>query len=236
MKIRAQNSLQFILTKRLTLIVAVFWVIGALFAAYTARHEMEEGADTALVETSRRTSTLIIDYLENHQGTGGIVVLPEPGFDAVHDDDDDSDHDDHDGDFDDFDDFMQYQLRDAKGDVLLRSQNAPETQFDAPLEPGFSSGDEVRVYTSEIGNGDLFMQVAEPTEHRNEAIIETMVSQFTPLIFLIPVTILAVVYSVTRALGPVRRVRNEIDPDCAGRPDRGNQHHCHGGQSLDGKA
>lgn len=210
MKIRAQNSLQFILTKRLTLIVAVFWVIGALFAAYTARHEMEEGADTALIETSRRTSTLIIDYLENHQGAGGIVVLPEPGFDAVHDDDD-SDHDDHDGDFDDFDDFMQYQLRDANGDVLLRSQNAPEMPFDAPLESGFSNGDEVRVYTSVTGNGDLFMQVAEPTEHRNEAIIETMVSQFTPLIFLIPVTILAVVYSVTHALAPVRHVRNEIE-------------------------
>lgn len=211
MKIRAQNSLQFILTKRLTVIVALFWVIGALFAAYTARHEMEEGADTALVETSRRTSTLIIDYLENHQDAGGIVVLPEPGFDAVHDGDDESDHDDHDGDFDDFDDFMQYQLRDAKGDVLLRSQNAPDTPFDAPLERGFSDGDEVRVYTSVTGNGDLFMQVAEPTEHRNEAILETMVSQFTPLIFLIPVTILAVVYSVTRALGPVRRVRNEIE-------------------------
>jgi len=206
MKIRVQNSLQFILTKRLTVIVAVFWVIGALFAAYTARHEMEEGADTALIETSRRASTLVIDYLENHQDEGEIVVLPEPGFDVELGDDSDYDED-----FDDFDDFMQYQLRNADGAVLLRSRNAPETPFDTPLKPGFSNGDEVRVYTSVTGNGDLFMQVAEPTEHRNEAIIETMVSQFTPLIFLIPVTILAVVYSVTHALAPVRQVRNEIE-------------------------
>ncbi|KJE35207.1 histidine kinase [Thalassospira sp. HJ] len=206
MKIRAQNSLQFILTKRLTVIVAVFWVIGAAFAAYTARHEMEEGADTALIETSRRASTLVIDYLENHQDEGEIVVLPEPGFDVELGDDSDYDED-----FDDFDDFMQYQLRNADGEVLLRSQNAPETPFDTPLKPGFSNGDKVRVYTSVTGNGDMFMQVAEPTEHRNEAIIETVVSQFTPLIFLIPVTILAVVYSVTRALGPVRQVRNEIE-------------------------
>jgi two-component system OmpR family sensor kinase len=206
MKIRAQNSLQFILTKRLTVIVAVFWVIGAAFAAYTARHEMEEGADTALIETSRRASTLVIDYLENHQDEGEIVVLPEPGFDVELGDDSDYDED-----FDDFDDFMQYQLRNADGEVLLRSQNAPETPFDTPLKPGFSNGDEVRVYTSVTGNGDMFMQVAEPTEHRNEAIIETVVSQFTPLIFLIPVTILAVVYSVTHALAPVRHVRNEIE-------------------------
>lgn len=214
MKLKAQNSLQFTLTKRLTVIVALFWIVGAGFAAYTASHEMEEGADTALVETSRRVATLVLDYMMNHQVPGEILVMPEPRFAALHDSDDDADDgdhdDDHDGD-DDFDDFMQYQLRDANGDVLLRSQNAPDSPFDAPLKPGFSDGDDQRVYTSMTADGALFMQVAEPTEHRNEAILETVVSQFTPLIFLIPVTILAVVYGVSRGLGPVRHVRDEIE-------------------------
>ncbi|MEQ9347248.1 MAG: ATP-binding protein [Thalassospira sp.] len=207
MKLTAQNSLQFTLTKRLTIIVVLFWIIGAIFAAYTARHEMEEGADTALIETSHRTATLVLDYLITHQVAGEILVMPEPAFEIVFGVDGDDDGDD---DVDD-DDFMQYQLRNRAGDVLLRSQNAPDTPFDAPLVAGFANSDNLRVYTSVTTDGALFMQVAEPTEHRTEAIIETVVSQFTPLIFLVPITILAIVYGISRGLAPVRQVLDEIE-------------------------
>lgn len=203
MNIKQQNSLQFRLTKQLTMIVVLFWIVGAGFGAYTVHHEMEEGADTALVETSRRTATLVLDYLQNHQVPGEVLIMPEPAFEIVLEEDDDDD--------DAIGDFMLYQLRNADGDVLLRSQNASVEPFDAPLEPGFSDANNMRVYTSATNDGGLFMQVAETTGHRNEAILETVLSQFTPLIFLIPVTILAIIYGVSRALTPVRQVRDEIE-------------------------
>ncbi len=199
------------------MIVVLFWVIGTGLGASAIHHEMEEGADTALVETSRRTATLVLDYLVTHQVEGEILVMPEPAFDVADDDDSDSDRDDHESDRDgDHDgdengDFMLYQLRNANGEVLLRSRNASDTPFEAALKPGFADTDNLRVYTSTTGDGDLFMQVAEPTGHRDEAFWETVLSQFSPLIFLIPVTILAIVYGVSRGLAPVRQVRDEIE-------------------------
>ena len=48
------KSLQFALTKRLTVMVGVFWIAGSLLADFTMYHEMQEVFDSSLVKSAYR--------------------------------------------------------------------------------------------------------------------------------------------------------------------------------------
>ncbi|MDG4719256.1 MULTISPECIES: ATP-binding protein [Thalassospira] len=203
MKIKQQNSLQFVLIKRLTVIVALCWVAGSILAAYSMYHELEEASDTGLVETARRGSTLIETYLDAHSDGSSVVVMPTPAGRIVGSDNDDDD--------DSEDDYLMYQLRAANGDVLLRSHNAVAEPFEAPIEVGFYQDDDFRIYTAQSPDGELFMQVAEPMDHRHEAILESVAAQFLPIGLLIPAVIIGIILGVRQGLVPVQRVRDEIE-------------------------
>ena len=71
--------------------------------------------------------------------------------------------------FGDHEEYLIYQVRDAKGRVLLRSHDAPAEPFAAPLEPGMTNVDGMRVLTESTRDRRLFVQVAERDEHRYEA-------------------------------------------------------------------
>ncbi|WP_339861426.1 ATP-binding protein [Thalassospira alkalitolerans] len=201
----ATNSLQFALARRLTIIVTVFWIAGSGLAANSMYEEMEEAADTGLVETARQGSALIIDYLHTHapDEAGGVVVIPAPSDGLVKGDDDVDAIIDI--------DFLMYQLRSETGDLLLRSHNSVTEPFPVPLQGGFYQDDDLRVYTAVIAEHNLYMQVAEPMEHRDEAILESISAQFLPIALLIPAVIIAIMFGVRQGLKPVRHVRDEIE-------------------------
>ncbi|WP_417825427.1 ATP-binding protein [Thalassospira povalilytica] len=203
MKIKQQNSLQFILTKRLTIIVALCWIAGSVLAAYSMYHELEEAADTGLVETARRGSTLMRFYFDAHWDGSSMVVMPTPADQVA--------STDNDGDEENVADYLLYQLRAANGDVLLRSHNAMAAPFAAPVAVGFYQDDDFRIYTARSGDGQLYMQVAEPLEHRHEAILESVAAQFLPIALLIPTVIIGIILGVRQGLVPVQRVRDEIE-------------------------
>ncbi len=107
-------------------------------------------------------------------------------------------------------DYIVYQLRDRDGGVLLHSHDASPTPFEAPLVPGFYDTATHRVFTEAAVSGTLFLQLADPLEHRQEALVETSVALFVPMLLLLPLGGLAIWLVVRRALAPIGALQSEI--------------------------
>ncbi|UKV16141.1 ATP-binding protein [Thalassospiraceae bacterium SW-3-3] len=203
----AKNSLQFMLARRLTVTVSVFWLAGSVLAGYSMYHEMQEAFDNSLVTTAYRYAPLIDDYLQRHDGGSAQEVLPSPAKGEIRTED----HGDGDGDEELGEDYLMYQVRDGGGGLLLRSYNAQENPFEAPLIEGFYNEQDFRIYTAVLSAGQRIIQVAEPLEHRREALFESVMAQFLPIVLLIPAVIIGVIVALRRGLSPVLRVRDAIE-------------------------
>jgi two-component system OmpR family sensor kinase len=204
---KSNRSLQSILTRRLTLTVGIFWLAGSVLAAFSMYHEMQEAFDNSLVTTAYRYAPLIDDYLDGHLGGSPEEILPSPAKGEILTDD----HGDGDGDEDIGEDYLMYHVRDGDGRLLLRSYNAQERPFSAPLIEGFYNEEDLRIYTAMLHGGEMAIQVAEPLEHRREALFESVMAQFLPIALLIPAVIIGVILALKRGLSPVRSVRNAIE-------------------------
>lgn len=140
----AKNSLQFMLARRLTVTVSIFWLAGSVLAGYSMYHEMQEAFDNSLVTTAYRYAPLIDDYLQRHDGGSAQEVLPSPAKGEIRTED----HGDGDGDEELGEDYLMYQVREGGGGLLLRSYNAQENPFEAPLIEGFYNEQDFRIYTA----------------------------------------------------------------------------------------
>lgn len=201
----ATNSLQFALTKRVTVMVGVFWIAGSFLADLTMYHEMEEVFDSSLVQSAYRYAPLIEDYLIHHGSDSQTVVVnsPEHGENKTGDR---GEGEDEIG-----EDYLMYQVRDPSGRIVLRSANSTEAPYSAPLLEGFYSDDDFRIYSAVVNDGTRIIQVAESLDHRHEAIVASVSAQFLPIIILIPAVIIGIIFAVRQGLHPVRRVRDDIE-------------------------
>lgn len=181
---------------RVILCVFSLWLVGAVFAAIVINEELGEAFDTGLQETAKRTLPLAVQFFMNspeHKKSSHLPAassnnetMPRTG------------------------EYLIYQLRDSTGKVVLRSHETSDTPFPAPLVSGFWEDDAYRYYTEETVSRSLFLQVAEPMEHRREATLESSVVILLPLIILIPAIVGAIWFSVRTGLVPVRQLRDEI--------------------------
>lgn len=178
------------LTSTLILGLAALWVVAAGASMLVARHELNEAFDSALQETAQRLLPLAVDDLrESDAGEGREIEHVEV---AEHDE------------------YLVYQLRDAGGRILLRSHDAPAEPFPMVLRQGFAEAGGWRSYTEAGAGGRLLLQVAEPLEHRNEALAEILLWLTAPLGLLVPLAGLIVVTVVRRSLAPMAVVREAI--------------------------
>lgn len=183
------------LTRRLILTLtmgfAVIWILAAAATLLLLRAELYATLDSGLGETAQRLLPLALD-----------------GFD------------DGDGDFDtphkvpligdDRDDYIMYQVRDASGRVLLRSDDAPDQGFDVPLEIGFSTIGRIRIYTDASRDGRMYIQVAENLGHRDRSLLESVLTLFLPLAAVLPLTALGIWLVVRQGLRPVSVLRAQL--------------------------
>lgn len=102
-------------------------------------------------------------------------------------------------------------MRDASGRVLIRSHDAPEQAFETPLKAGFWKNTTYQFYTATDDEAQVFIQVADAFENREEALREGAIALFLPLALLIPVSGLAIWLVVRRAVQPVGDLRREIE-------------------------
>lgn len=181
----------------LTATVVVFWLGAALLGAAVMREEFDEVFDSALAETGQRLLPLVLDELSLHE-----------------DGDDDNDEGEpwtiEPGDMPEHDEYLTYQVRNAAGRVLLRSHDADRQPFAAPLAPGYFDTGAYRIYTIAGSGGAIFLQVADPLDHRSEAMTEGALALILPLAALIPLSMAAIWLIVRRALAPVTVLRTAI--------------------------
>ncbi|THV16876.1 sensor histidine kinase [Rhizobium rhizophilum] len=175
----------------ISVLLAVFWTIGVGLAIHVMRSEFDEVFDSGLQETTERLAPLVVDdYFRRETGSGpNQVAALNPGK---------------------TDEYLTYQVRDASGRVLLHSHNVDSEPYPAPLQAGFWSGADHRIFTIVTVSDTLFVQVADSLAHRREATLESALTLLLPILLLLPLGMFATRWVVVRATRPVNELRDAI--------------------------
>jgi two-component system OmpR family sensor kinase len=179
----------------LTSVVAISWLIASGLGIMVMQDEFAEIFDSGVQETAERLLPLVADDLKEQNPQAARNFAPRSHGDE----------------------YLTYQVRDREGEVVLHSHSSAAEPFDVPLAPGFADTTTQRIYTVATPNGELYLQVADAFANRREAIMEAGTALILPLLVLIPVSMIAVVLVVRRALSPIQVLRDEI-----GSKDSGN--------------
>ena len=176
----------------LTGAIGALWISGVVMTAFMIRHEIDEVFDSALQETAQR-------------------ILPLAAYDLSRRGEDEQERvrlgrstaEDH-------KESILYQVRDPAGRVLLRSHDAPERPFSAPMKRGHFDDGERRYFTEWSADGSLVIQVAELPHERAEAVRALWLGLLVPLLFVLPIAAVAVRATVNRVIEPVRHLQQEL--------------------------
>ncbi|UUX48710.1 ATP-binding protein [Nisaea acidiphila] len=181
------------LTVRLSAAIAALWIAATVVSTFVVRHEFNEVFDSALQETAQRLLPLAADDLRQRGApTDWSREIREGVVVAEHEE------------------YLIYQIRASDGRVLIRSHDAPRQGFLAPLIPGYADRNGWRVYTEVNADGDIFIQVAESSGHRNEALFNLVLTLTVPLFVLLPLSAFIVRCFVSGTLFPIASVRADI--------------------------
>lgn len=187
---KRERSLARYLMLSLTGALIAFWLIAIAISIQVMREEYDEVFDSALQETSERLLSLVAADLQLRAGAGHGLSID---FNAAKQGE-----------------YLTYQARSMDGNIILRSHDAPETPFDAPLSVGFHDTERHRIYTAVADDFTLFVQVADRFSHRREAVRESAVTMLIPLLLLVPGSYITIWLIVGRATKPIGTLRGAI--------------------------
>jgi len=112
-----------------------------------------------------------------------------------------------------------YQVLDASGNVLLRSDNAPAVQVGALLQEGFGDTGGWRVATLADRASGRFLLLADPLAERREALISALLWLTAPLAVLLTFAAFMVLRASRSLMAHVRRTASAVteqDPQALG--------------------
>ena len=162
-------------------VVILVWLLVVGATALAVRHELDEVSDSAQRELAGRLLSLSVAQL----AIGGPpLALPQHQT------------------------FLNYVVRGADGRIVLRSQDGVDALFAGGPVEGFRDANRQRIFSLRVG--DVVVEVAEPLSERREAVREAVVALVLPLLVLVPLSLIAVVVVVARAMRPVDRLRAEV--------------------------
>lgn len=187
---KRERSLARSLMVSLTGALIAFWLIAVAISIQVMREEYDEVFDSALQGTAERLLSLIAGDLQLRGGEASGIAIDMSDFRQ--------------------DEYLTYQARRPDGSLVLRSRDAPQTVFDAPLESGFHDTSRYRIYTAADVDRTLFVQVADRFDHRWEAVRESAVAMLIPLLVVVPGSFIAIWLIVGRATRPIDALRNAI--------------------------
>ncbi len=190
-----RNSLQKTLGIGLTLGVTLLWLLGVTASGLVAQHEMDEVFDSALEETAQRILPLAVTDILNRENGNGSQRAPA---------------------LKDHDEYLTYLVRDAQGNLLLRSHDANPEVFGTTPKEGFSSTPTHRLYGVSAVSNTIFLEVAEPLAHRRESALEAGLALLMPLMVLVPVSLMGVWWIVRLSLRSVVDFQQDIESRGAG--------------------
>jgi len=198
------RSLQWQLSISLVSGVVLMWALGTFISGYNLSKELNEVFDSALEETAQRILPLAVaDIVDrDEEGIAQRVAMVAPHSEL-----------------------LTYVVRDAQNRVLLRSHDAKDEVFPPFEYEGFSYTDTHRLYFDSALSGSITIAVAEPLDHRTEAMRESITGLLIPLFVLIPFGVLGVLWRVRLSLRPVTSFQTVLETrgsgDLAAIPDTG---------------
>jgi two-component system OmpR family sensor kinase len=165
--------------------------VAAAWTAVHLRHEMNEVFDSALEEAGQRLLPLavrdIIGREEDDNLSQSVTTLRE------------------------HDEYFTYLVRDAEGQVLLRSHQADPAVFPPFSGMGFADTATHRVYSDAALRGTITISVAEPLAHRQDVARQALIGLALPLALIVPASLFGVWAAVRAAMIPIRRFRAGIE-------------------------
>lgn len=184
------SSLQKRLGLGLTLGMTLLWLGATVGTWRVVQHELNEAFDSALEETAQRILPLAVLEISNREEPREAQhVAPL----KMHKE------------------YLTYLVRDAEGKILMQSHDANPKIFSKQPAEGFSTTKKYRLYGASALRETVFIEIAEPLEHRREAAQEALFALLLPLLALIPISLVGIWLFVRMSLGSVLAYRRAVE-------------------------
>lgn len=173
----------------LTSSMAGLWLLGSVAAGLLTVFEINERLDNAIEEVAQRLLPATYDAVQRPQAmqqmARQLVATLDPKA-------------------------LAYQIIGPAGEVVMRSENAPEKPFPVPRQGGFYSTPQYRVYSQPAAADGYFVEVAEPAMHRSEALGRAVALTVGPLLLFLPLSWFLIRWAVFRSMRSLDHLRGEI--------------------------
>lgn len=184
------KSIQRRLAVGLAVFVLFLWLVATVASGFVVRHELDEAFDSSLQESAQRLLSLAVVDIMDHDDNGMPRTVSALGH---------------------HEEYLTYIVRDAKGKILLQSHDSRPSVFPQKPVIGFVTREDHRIYGQSAVSGTIFIEVAEPLDHRREAAMEATVGLLIPLPFLVPLSLLGVWFFIRRAMRPMISLNEQIE-------------------------
>jgi two-component system OmpR family sensor kinase len=169
--------------------MAGLWLLGSVTAGMLTVFEINERLDNAIEEVAQRLLPATYDAVQQPQAmqqmARQLVATLDPKA-------------------------LAYQIIGPAGEIVMRSENAPEAPFSVPLHAGFYDTPRYRVYSQPAAADGYFIEVAEPAMHRSEALWRAVGLTVGPLLLFLPLSWFLIRWAVFRSMSSLDRLRSEI--------------------------
>src|ERR1700751_5919392 len=169
--------------------MAGLWLLGSVAAGALTVFEINERLDDAIEEVAQRLLPATYDAVQQPQAMQQwrqrLVATVDPRA-------------------------LPYQIVGPAGEIVMRSENAPETPFPVPRQAGFHDIPQYRVYSQPAAADGYFIEVAEPAMHRSESLRRAVALTVGPLLLFLPLSWLLVRWAVFRSMRSLDLLRREI--------------------------
>jgi two-component system OmpR family sensor kinase len=189
------------LARSLMLGLALLWLVGVVGSGFVLQQLIDGKSDDELNETGLILLSFVSRTPDLTVTASVLAEAQQLAANAPH-------HD-----------RFAYQLRGARGELLLTSNNASETPFDAPLSPGFVSAGGWRIITLPDPANRRFLQLADPLRERREALVKALLWLTAPLALLLGFAAFMVMRASRSLMTHVRRTASAVagrDPQALG--------------------
>lgn len=191
----AAGSLQRRLGLGLTLGVTVLWLAATVASGLVVQQELNEAFDSALEETAQRILPLAVTEIVNREQPGVPQQIASLRSHR---------------------ELLSYLVRDAAGNILLRSHDVDPLLFTELPRTGFRTRAGYRFYGEAAVSNTIFIEVVEPLAHRREAALDAAMALLFPLLLLIPVSLAGIWLFVRFSLRSVLAYKRAIEARGAG--------------------
>jgi two-component system OmpR family sensor kinase len=169
--------------------MAGLWLLGSVAAGVLTVVEVNERLDDAIEEVAQRLLPATFDTVQQPQAmrqmAGHLVATMDPKA-------------------------LAYQIIGPAGEILMRSENAPEKPFSVPRQAGFHDAPRYRVYSQPAAVDGFFIEVAEPAVHRSESLRRAVALTVGPLLLFLPLSWFLIRWAVFRSMRSLDQLRSEI--------------------------